>query len=151
MNQTTTIQDLANWFLSKEPMTHQKLQKLCYYAVAWGYTLLNRPIVTDCDFEAWIHGPVSGTLHTKSHDYGCRDIEQVQNPPHFPPDTEKLLNSVWDTYGQESGNALEALSQTEKPWKEARAHLEKDERGSVKIKPETMKSFCKSIYIGDNT
>ena len=27
------IFDVANWFLSKEEMTHKKLQKLCYYAL----------------------------------------------------------------------------------------------------------------------
>lgn len=27
--------EVAEWFLRKEPMTHKKLQKLCYYAQAW--------------------------------------------------------------------------------------------------------------------
>ncbi|MGN0639342.1 MAG: Panacea domain-containing protein [Oscillospiraceae bacterium] len=55
------ITDVANWFLSKESMTHKKLQKLCYYAQAWGLALFNLRI-TDSRFEAWVHGPVSPGL-----------------------------------------------------------------------------------------
>lgn len=30
-----SIFDIAGWFLEKEPMPHKRLQKLCYYALAW--------------------------------------------------------------------------------------------------------------------
>lgn len=48
---TYSILDIANWFLSKEPMTHKKLQKLCYYAQAWGLALYNIRIM-DTKFKA---------------------------------------------------------------------------------------------------
>jgi len=54
-----TVYDLANWFLNKSRMSHKKLQKLCYYAVAWHYTLYDSKLVLDDEFEAWVHGPVS--------------------------------------------------------------------------------------------
>lgn len=150
MNEEKSIEDLANWFLAKEPMTHKKLQKLCYYAVAWGWALMNKPIVKDGDFEAWVHGPVSLTLYQKYKTYGWNNIEKKEETPKFPSDIEELLNSVWDTYGDKSGNALEALSHTERPWKEARINLGEDERGNVKISPETMRVFYLSIYSGDD-
>lgn len=145
-----TIEDLANWFLAKEPMTQKKLQKLCYYAVAWGYALMDKSIVADSEFEAWVHGPVSPTLYRKYKASGWNDIPKVKKAPTFPKDVEELLETVWATYGGQSGNALEALSHAEKPWKEARANLSEDERGNVKILPETMRAFYLSIYSGDD-
>ena len=59
-----SVFDIANWFLSKEPMTQKKLQKLCYYAQAWCYALNNYRLM-DTVFEAWIHGPVSPPLYDK--------------------------------------------------------------------------------------
>lgn len=150
MNEEKNIEDLANWFLAKEPMTHKKLQKLCYYAVAWGWALMDKPIVKDGDFEAWVHGPVSLTLYQKYKTYGWNNIEKKEEAPKFPSDIEELLNSVWDTYGDKSGNELEALSHSERPWKEARINLNEDERGHVKISPETMRVFYLSIYSGDD-
>lgn len=144
------IFDLANWFLAKEPMTHKKLQKLCYYAVAWGWALMNKPIVKDSDFEAWVHGPVSKPLYDKYKGSGWNNIKKEKESPKFPSDIEELLKSVWDTYGDKDGNELEALSHSEKPWKEARTNLNEEERGDVKINPETMKSFYLSIYAGSD-
>lgn len=145
-----TIEDLANWFLAKEPMTQKKLQKLCYYAVAWGHALMNKPIVTNSEFEAWVHGPVSPALYQKYKTKGWNDIPKVEKAPVFPKDVEELLETVWSTYGEQSGNALEALSHTEKPWKEARVNLGEDERGNVEISPATMRAFYLSIYNGDD-
>lgn len=149
MSKEKSVQDLAKWFLAKEPMTHKKLQKLCYYAVAWGWALMDKPIVKDGDFEAWVHGPVSEVLYQTYKKYGWNNIKKEEKAPEFPSDIEELLNSVWETYGNKDGNELEALSHSEKPWKEARVNLNEEERGNVKIDPNTMKAFYRSIYSGD--
>jgi hypothetical protein len=65
------ILDIACWFLHKEAMSHRKLQKLCYYAQAWFFTLENIRL-TDAIFEAWIHGPVSPSLYQHFKKYGCK-------------------------------------------------------------------------------
>ena len=149
MSKEKSIQDLAKWFLAKEPMTHKKLQKLCYYAVAWGWALMDKPIAKDGDFEAWVHGPVSEILYQTYKKYGWNNIKKEEKAPEFPSDIEELLNSVWETYGDKDGNELEALSHSEKPWKEARVNLDEDERGNAIISPKTMKAFYRSIYSGD--
>lgn len=149
MCEEKSIQDLAKWFLAKEPMTHKKLQKLCYYAVAWGWALMDKPIVKDSDFEAWVHGPVSEILYQTYKQYGWNNIKKEKKAPKFSSDVEELLNSVWETYGDKDGNELEALSHSEKPWKEARVNLDEDERGNAIISPKTMKTFYRSIYSGD--
>lgn len=145
-----TIEDLADWFLAKEPMTHKKLQKLCYYAVAWGYALMDgEQIVEDDEFQAWVHGPVSPRLYQKYKMNGWKAIISDKPAPRFNDDVEELLESVWATYGDQSGNALEALSHSEKPWREARLNLRDDETGQVVVLPESMKVFYRSIYTGD--
>ena len=62
--------DVAHWFLSKESMTHKKLQKLCYYAQAWHCTLRNGEPLFMNPIEAWIHGPVIRSLY-KEYAYFC--------------------------------------------------------------------------------
>ncbi|MDR1299384.1 MAG: DUF4065 domain-containing protein [Oscillospiraceae bacterium] len=145
-----TVFDVANYFLSKEPMTHKKLQKLCYYTQAWSFALKNKPFIND-DFEAWVHGPVCRTLYNKYSYSGMEDLclGSKAAVPMFTPSESEFLDSVWETYGEHTGNALEVLSHSEPPWICARAGLDAHEPCSVKIDPELMKSYYLSIYDGD--
>lgn len=144
-----SIFDVANWFLRKEEMTQKKVQKLCYYAQAWCYALKGYRLI-DTDFQAWIHGPVSPPLWERLKSFGydpirIKGVPQVQ----FDRCDIELLEDVWDTYGDNTGNALEALTHREMPWIEARKGYEPEERCTVVISPETMASYYKSIYSGD--
>jgi uncharacterized phage-associated protein len=145
MNQTPDIKDIANWFLAKEPVTHKKLQKLCYYAVAWGWTLMDKSIAGNDKFEAWVHGPVSPPLYEKYKDNGWNALPQPQSVAEVRDDVADLLESVWFTYGEKSGNELEALSHSETPWIKARAGLSDSEPSHNPIDTEEMKSFYASI------
>lgn len=147
--QMLTVIDLADWFLAKESMTHKKLQKLCYYAVAWGYTLMNKQIVENDEFQAWVHGPVSPVLYEKYKFAGWNSIQKKDVAPKFQGDIEELLESVWDTYGDKDGNELEALSHSEEPWRRARLGMRPEDRGNVPISPEAMKNYYITVYIGD--
>lgn len=141
------VLDVAEWFLQKEPMTHKKIQKMCYYAQAWCYALLEEPLV-DCDFQAWIHGPVSPELYQKYKGNGWKDIEAENKKLTFDKKVIDLLESVYLTYGGISGNELEVLTHNEMPWKKARLGLDENENSTVVISPEDMKVFYKSIYTG---
>ena len=144
-----SILDIANWFLMKESMTHKKLQKLCYYAQAWCYALKGYKLA-DTSFEAWIHGPVSPVLYERFKDFGFDTIQIKGNfKPHFDQQDLEILESVWVTYGGHTGNALEALSHSELPWREARVGYAPDERCSIPISPQVMISYYRSIYTGD--
>ena len=143
------IEDVANFFLEKEEMTHKKLQKLCYYAVAWGYALTDKPIVVNPKFEAWRHGPVSPDLYSKYKGNSWKLLKPDKPVPNFDGTTLDLLESVWLTYGEETANGLEALSHSELPWKIARGGCSSDERCTVEISVSDMKRYYKSIYIGD--
>lgn len=144
-----SIFEISNWFLSKEPMTQKKLQKLCYYAQAWCYALRGYRLM-DSDFQAWIHGPVSPVLWDRFKSFGYDSIQIKGNLEcKIASEDVHLLEDVWDTYGESTGNALEALTHRELPWMEARRGYESDERCSVVISPTTMASYYKSIYAGD--
>lgn len=144
-----SVYDIANWFLSKGEMTHKKLQKLCYYAQAWCYALKGYRFM-DTDFQAWVHGPVSPALWERFKGFGYDPIRikgSIKNV--IAPEDVGLLEDVWETYGEETGNSLETLTHREEPWIEARRGYEPDERCSVVISPETMAKYYKSIYSGD--
>jgi len=142
-----SIQTIAKWFLSKEPMSHKKLQKVCYYAVGWAWALMDRNIISDDRFEAWVHGPVAPTLYDTYKRHGWNNIPSVSidDVPSIPNDVFDLLESVWLTYGDKSGNELEALSHSEKPWREARKGLPDSEISHEPINPATMRNFYNSI------
>lgn len=139
--------DIADWFLSKTEMTHKKLQKLCYYAQAWSYAICPEPI-SDAVFEAWVHGPVCRELYEKYREYGFSYIPQPATVPSFTPDENAFLDDVWETYGDISANALEALSHSEAPWQKARAGYQSNEPCNVPIKPTDMSLYYRSIYTG---
>lgn len=142
------INDMANWFLSKEPMTHKKLQKLCYYGTAWCHALID-DFDTDTKFEAWVHGPVSPELYSRFKGNLWNDLPQPDSVPSFPDKIADMLENVWFTYGSMSANALEALSHRELPWQEARAGCPSDVSCSTQLNIDTMKRFYRGIYISE--
>jgi len=137
---------IADWFLQKGDMTHKKLQKLCYYAQAWTYALKGFRLA-DTDFQAWVHGPVSPVLYDRFKNFGYETIHlNRQSVPHIEDSDLQILEDVWDTYGDKTGNALEALSHKELPWINARRGYLPGESCSAVIKPEDMRAFYLSIH-----
>lgn len=144
-----SIFEIANWFLAKESMTQKKLQKLCYYAQAWCYALKGYRL-ENTDYQAWVHGPVSPVLYERFRSFGYDKIRMSGNyVSKVQEEDQELLQDVWETYGDRTGNALEVLSHRELPWQEARRGYEPDERCSVVISPATMASYYLSIYNGN--
>ena len=81
MTRDYSILDIANWFLNKQEMDHKKLQKMCYYAMAWGHALLDQPIAIDGEFQAWVHGPISPVLYEKYKGHFCEDLHPDDGGP----------------------------------------------------------------------
>ena len=145
-----SIYEIANWFLSKEAMTHKKLQKLCYYAQAWFITLKDIRLA-DTVFEAWIHGPVSPALYDRFKEFGYSKILIKDGYISAVDEIDiELLESVWQTYGDHTGNALESLSHKEQPWISARIGYDAEERCNVPISLDVMKAYYRTIYTGGN-
>ena len=141
-----SVFSIADWFLSKSPMAHKKLQKLCYYAQAWFYTVRSIRL-SDAVFEAWRHGPVSPVLYERFKEFGYSTIRIKDNFTSTIADEDvELLEAVWRTYGDYTGNALEALSHKEQPWIAARKGYQPCERCNVRISLKSMKDYYKTIY-----
>ena len=140
---------LANYILKHYgPMSHLKLQKLLFYCDAYCLAFFGRELVAD-KFEAWVHGPVSPALYDKFKCFSFSSIKLAGDyTPRIASDDIELIESVWETYGDHTGNALEALTHSEPPWIEARAGYAPNERCNVPISLESMKRYYASIYLG---
>lgn len=139
-----SVFEIANWFLAKSSMSHLKLQKLCYYAQAWFYTVNNRRLM-DTDFQAWVHGPVSPALYERFKDFGY-NIINIVGEYHTCIEKEDLaiLEKVWKKYSSYSASELEIMTHEELPWIEARTGYADSERCQVVILPKTMKVYYSS-------
>lgn len=115
-----SIYEVANYFLSKESMTHKKLQKLCYYAQAWFLANHGEALVPN-RFEAWVHGPVSPDLYSRYKNWGWERIPLYTGVICFDDNRCKsFLDKVYDTYGNYDADELERITHSEEPWKNAR-------------------------------
>lgn len=139
------IFDLANSFLSIEPMTHKKLQKLCYYAKAW-YLAINDENLINEPFEAWVHGAVQPALYQKYSAYGFQLI------PMYYADTLKLpeefinfSREIFQSYGEFSGDELEKINHRETPWLNARKGLKPWQCGNIVISEDDMKKYYRDL------
>ena len=144
------VRDVARWFLSKNSMTHKKLQKLCYYAQAWYCALYDGSPLFEDEIQAWIHGPVIPTLYPVYADYKWNDIPQADfDESVFDQKVLDILNSVHFTYNKFNGDQLEMLSYSEDPWIKARGDLEEWEVCTNPIKIEDMVKYYRKLYEQD--
>ncbi|MDU9695132.1 DUF4065 domain-containing protein [Priestia aryabhattai] len=121
------VEQVAQWYLSKQEMTPKKLQKILYYAYSWFLTLQNDSEeeldnkLFDSQFEAWVHGPVIYEVYDHYRSNGYQPISKFEGEvPNFDEDTLDILEQVWEVYGNYSGNELEAITHQESPWLNAR-------------------------------
>ncbi|WP_050636197.1 Panacea domain-containing protein [Candidatus Stoquefichus sp. SB1] len=148
------INDVADWFMLKGAMSNKKVQKLCYYAQAWSLALYDSPIATDSKFEAWVHGPVNKTLWNRFKCFGWSEfqlteperVREILNTK-FSESQNKILESVWETYGEFSADELEKMTHEEKPWLEKRKGIGKFESCNDEISESTMKEYYRSRVI----
>ncbi|MDU0814638.1 MULTISPECIES: Panacea domain-containing protein [Bacillus amyloliquefaciens group] len=142
----TDISSVAKTFLSIEPMTHKKLQKLCYYAYAWHLTLFETPLFKE-KFQAWVHGPVSPELYQQYKTHGWREIPQLSD---FSIANEQsvidIIESVYASYGHLSGDELEILTHEEDPWLVARNGLPDHAPSQATIEDEVITRFYNRIF-----
>lgn len=149
------VDNLIKWFLSKEDMSHKKIQKLAYYAQAWCFTLTKVDIIPGIKFEAWVHGPVSPDIWKILKGFGWRDIclaaefksISIQEAEKAFTDEQKdILELVWQNYGEYSADELEAMTHYEDPWKLARNGLSRFDKTKQVITNESMLAFYKNKY-----
>lgn len=141
------VRDIAKWFLSKEPMTHKKLQKLCYYSQAWYCALYDGSPLFEDRIEAWVHGPVIPTLFPIYADYKWLPIPMEDfDESKLSDESLDIMEAVYNTYGEFSGDQLESLTHSESPWKDARGELKPWETSDNEITTIAMREYYRRKY-----
>lgn len=121
-----SVYEIADWFLSKEAIQPYKIMGLVYYFYAWGNALYATPLIHDTQFIATFgrFPAFSKELYKKYQSYGAEHIPQTEiDEKSYEPDTLSLLESVWTTYKDLSGNELHAFVISEEPYKKAFAKV----------------------------
>lgn len=123
-----SVFDVAAYFIkladNKEmELTPLKLQKIIYYAQAFVYVFLGKPLFKE-RLEAWRHGPVCPELYRAYRKYGYKQILSIENGGNDDnirriSDVKEILDSVWEIFGRYSGPQLEEMTHQEKPWQDA--------------------------------
>lgn len=108
---------------------------------------LTVPPLFDSVIEAWVHGPVIPALYPLFADYKwCPIPMRSFDESNFDDDTLDVLQAVYDTYGDLSGNQLENLTHTEEPWIQARGNLKPWEPCTNHISCESMRTYYSRKY-----
>lgn len=143
----TTVSNIAQTFLSFEPMTHKKLQKLCYYAYSWHLALYGDKLFDD-RIEAWIHGPVAPSLYSEYKSHGWKDIPMVNSIPEeiIQEDLYEFIEEVFDSYGHLSGDDLEYLTHKEDPWLVARGGLPDSFPSNSRLDDGVIEQYFKKLF-----
>ena len=125
---------VANYFLTlgqrdSIPLSPMKVQKLVYFAHGWHLALTGQPLINE-QVEAWQYGPVVDTLFHEFKIYGNQPIDDLatsydwKSETWFAPNVDdpdyatcinvplakKLMDRVWDTYGQISAIRLSNMT-----------------------------------------
>lgn len=123
-----TAQQVAEWFLAynqirlvedgADCISNLKLQKLLYYAQG-SYLGITGNVLFDDPIVAWKHGPVVESIYHRYKQYGYLGIPANEiSLPEFDPETESILESVYNTFGQFSAWKLRDKTHEETPWRE---------------------------------
>lgn len=123
-------QQAADWLLQNSPkqdVSVNKLQKLLYYAYAWGLVFFNDDAnelqvkLFDATYLAGLRGPYDSAIDQQYHDYGISLLPVPQVPVAIDNAAAlDLLQQVNDRYGHFNGNFLVRLARHETPWRHAR-------------------------------
>lgn len=135
---------VAKYFLSRvdedagDGISNLKLQKLVYYAQGFHLALNGTPLFPE-RIEAWEHGPVVPELYREYKRYGGGNIPVPGDvdPDEYDPEVRKLLDEVYDVFGQYSAWKLRNMTHEERPWLEA---YDAEDRGRV-ITPAALREY----------
>lgn len=113
------VSDIANYFLTYEPISKQKLQQLCYLYSGWALAL-NRKTRLKCGvFVTSENGPINASLKVYLDSYKGDIVPIFEDElEDFTEQEYFVLNTVWNTYGPKSEEKLTKISIDSQPYQE---------------------------------
>lgn len=114
------VSDIANYFLTYEPISKQKLQQLCYLYSGWALAL-NRKTGLKCGvFVTSENGPVNASLKIYLDSYPENIVPIFEGElEDFTEQEYFVLNTIWNTYGSQSEEKLTKISINSEPYQQA--------------------------------
>ncbi|MEO5374892.1 MAG: DUF4065 domain-containing protein [Alphaproteobacteria bacterium] len=144
--QSVSVDSVADYLLMKidpeagDSITNMKLQKLLYYCQGWHLAAYGVPLF-NASIEAWEHGPVVRGVWGRFSRHGPQSIPPDEARPDramaIPEPMRRLIDDVWDRYGEMHAYRLRDMTHEEAPWREV---YREDCRDAV-IPDEAMRLF----------
>lgn len=140
-----SINELADYIVSKHDITPKTLQKILYFIQ--GFTMaFNKNLLFNDTPQAWVHGPVYPEVYNKYSDFKFNIIDTMnienENEILNVSDNEKtLIDCILRFFTVYSGDVLEKITHIESPWLEAREGLSKNEFSKNPITLESMNDY----------
>ncbi len=98
-------------------ISNRLIQKLVYYAQGIHLALYDEPLFL-AEIYAWAQGPVVPSLFSAYPDSGPIPVPENFDLTSVPEPANRVLDEVWNVYGQYSAWRLREMTQSEPPWKE---------------------------------
>jgi len=135
-------------------ITQLMLYKLTYYAQAWSLVFLREPLFSG-EIKAWRHGPVPIEITPDYKDYKGLPIPQPLERKEdlmnlFTDEQLKVLNLVWDRYGDLKASDLWKLCHLEDPWVNARGNLPPEASSNELITEDSIRDYYSQFAYIDN-
>ena len=105
------VSDIANYFLTYEPISKQRLQQLCYLYSGWALALTRKTGLKCGVFVTSENGPINASLKIYLNSYP-EDIVPIfeDELEDFTEQEYFVLNTVWKTYSSKSEEKLTKIS-----------------------------------------
>lgn len=151
---TYSAEQIATYLLTlpsaeDNDVSNLKLQKLCYYAQGLMTAMRGEPLFRE-DIAAWDHGPVVPSLYRKYKGHGSQPIPIVVDfdASQIAEADRKVLDDIYEYYGQFSPWRLRNMTHEEKPWIDG---YKSDKRISIDalidfFKPQIDEEYVRAIY-----
>ena len=113
---------LINMFTKdNQEVTQLQIQKLMYFFEAYYMNVKNTDKLYDCNFNAWMFGPVAIPLYKEYRNFGEFPInlteEKINIGEQISKDKKDLLAELYKVFGKLSANQLVNLThQIGSPW-----------------------------------
>lgn len=140
-----SINELANYIVSKHDITPKTLQKILYFIQ--GFTMaFNKKLLFNDIPQAWAHGPVYPEVYNNYRDFkfnliDTMDIVEEEINLNVSDNEKTLIDCILRFFTRYSGDVLEKITHIESPWLDSRVGLAENEASKNPITLDSMNDY----------